>query len=320
MKQEDIEDTLPPLELEWTEEAKTAVKRVPFFVRKSAVRGIEEFARAQGIARIDASVVARARQEKESAAQEAAQPAHQAEKKPVVSSVERKEVRRQYVNFVFFKVDPAWRRLPAAERETGKRQFREVVEEFTAQREMIILPYCTVGIRHDADFMLWRISYELEAFQEMSSRLLATSLGQYLHTPFTYLAMTKRSIYVDKISPEHEADRTRVVPGKAKYLFVYPFVKTHEWYLLSKHTRQGMMDEHIHVGNKYPSVKLNTTYSFGLDDQDFVVAFETNKPEEFLDLVMELRETEARRYTARDVPIFTCIGRPLNETLDALGG
>ena len=105
-----------------------------------------------------------------------------------------------------------------------------------------------------------------------------------------------------------------------KYLFVYPFVKTPEWYLLTKHARQGMMDEHIVVGTKFPSVKLNTTYSFGLDDPEFVVAFETDKPEDFLDLVMELRETQGRLYTLRDTPIFTCISKSLQNMLDLLGG
>ncbi|MBI4355461.1 MAG: chlorite dismutase family protein, partial [Candidatus Omnitrophica bacterium] len=79
------------------------------------------------------------------------------------------------------------------------------------------------------------------------------------------------------------------------------------------------MDEHIKTGNKYPSVRLHTTYSFGLDDQEFVVAFETDAPQDFLDLVMELREAQASRFTLRDTPIFTCIARPLGEILDLLG-
>jgi chlorite dismutase len=184
----------------------------------------------------------------------------------------------------------------------------------------MIYGYSTVGTRGDCDFMMWRISYSLESIQDLTARLLATQLGHYLHTPYAYLAMTKRSVYVDKLNPEHEEQRLRIIPGKMKYLFVYPFVKTPEWYLLTKHARQGMMDEHIEVGTKFPSVKLNTTYSFGLDDQEFVVAFETEKPEDFLDLVMELRETQGRLYTLRDTPIFTCIRKPLQEMLDLLGG
>lgn len=174
--------------------------------------------------------------------------------------------------------------------------------------------------------MLWRISPDLDLLQEISSRLLATRLGHYLHIPYSYLSMTRRSIYIDQhdhpAGPvgEEDSSRSRIVPGRHKYLFVYPFVKSREWYLLTKHARQGMMNEHIEVGNRYPSVKLNTTYSFGLDDQEFVVAFETDNPEEFLDLVMDLRETEASRYTVRDTPIFTCLSRSLRETLETVGG
>src|SRR2546425_2429540 len=142
-----------------------------------------------------------------------------------------------------------------------------------------------------------------------------------LSTPYSYLAMTKRSIYVDHHTHDNqESKRLTIVPGKSKYIFVYPFLKTRGWFLLTKAARQGMMDEHIEVGHRFPSVKLNTTYSFGLDDQEWVVAFESDKPEDFLDLVMALRETEGSRYTLRDTPIFTCVHKSLKEALDTLGG
>ncbi len=230
---------------------------------------------------------------------------------------EAPEAPRQYVNFAFYRVEPAWRRLPRHERETGKKEFKAVVEEFAPQ--MLVLPYTLVGIRADADLMLWRVTYDLDLLQRMATRLLTTGLGAYLAPAYSYLAMTKRSIYVDKLDPDHPADRTRIVPGQAKYLFVYPFVKTRDWYRLTQAARQGMMDEHIAIGTQYRSVKLNTTYSFGLDDQEFVVAFETDRPGDFLDLVMELRGTEVSRYTLRDTPTFTCLARSLDEALDSLG-
>ena len=226
---------------------------------------------------------------------------------------------RQFVNFSFFKVDPAWRRLSPSERQAGKDAFAAVVE---ASREHVAThAYTLVGIRGDVDFMLWRIAQALEPLQEMTTRLLATGLGQYLTTPYSYLAMTKRSTYVDKhVHEGQEGARLKVVPGQARYLFVYPFVKTREWYHMTSAARQSVMDEHIAVGHKYPTVKLNTTYSFGLDDQEFVVSFETDHPADFLDLVMELRETESSRYTLRDTPIFTCIHGDVGQVLDSLGG
>lgn len=224
----------------------------------------------------------------------------------------------QFVNFSFFQVDPAWRRLSKSEQETGTQEFIDVVETYQKKPGIFVLPYSLIGIRADSEFVLWRIANEIEIFEEMTSCLRKTGLGKYLTISYSYLSITKRSVYIDKMDPEHQNPRTHIIPGKSKYLFIYPFVKTRDWYQLSFPTRQGMMDEHIQIGGKYPSVKLNTTYSFGIDDQEFVVAFETDEVKEFLNLVQELRETEASRYTLRDVPMFTCISRPINDILALL--
>jgi chlorite dismutase len=80
------------------------------------------------------------------------------------------------------------------------------------------------------------------------------------------------------------------------------------------------MADHIAVGRRYPQITINTAYSFGLDDQEFVVSFEADEPGEFLDLVQELRGTESSAYTLRDTPIFTCVSMSLPRTLDALDG
>lgn len=226
---------------------------------------------------------------------------------------------RQYVHYGFYQIDPAWRRLPEPERRAGKAEVAAVIEAAVAAG-MIVVPYTLVGIRADADFMLWRIATSLEALAQMGARLNATPLGAWLRMTHGYLSQSKRSIYVDKIDPEHDDRRSRIQPGRYRYNFVYPFVKTREWYRLSKPARQGIMDEHIEVGNRFPSVKLNTTYSYGLDDQEFMLAFETDHPEDFLDLVMALRETEGSRYTERDTPIFTCLRTSIAEMLDALDG
>ena len=148
----------------------------------------------------------------------------------------------------------------------------------------------------------------------------STRIGPYLTTPYAFLAMTRKSAYVDKTEPESAASRRLTIsPGTSKYLFVYPFVKTRPWYNLPQEKRQEMMDTHIRIGRKYPSVKLNTTYSFGLDDQEFVVSFETDEPGDFLDLVMELRETETSLYTLRDTPTFTCVATTVRGMLDVAG-
>ena len=154
----------------------------------------------------------------------------------------------------------------------------------------------------------------------MSRQLNGTVLGAYLTTPYSFVAMSRRSTYVAKhLHPGQEGRRSTIIPGDHQYLFVYPFVKQRDWYLLPFDRRQEMMKVHIEVGHKFPSVKLNTTYSFGLDDQEFVVAFESDRPADFVELIMALRETEASHFTLRDTPIFTCIQKTIHETLNDLG-
>jgi chlorite dismutase len=221
------------------------------------------------------------------------------------------------VNFTFYRARPEWRLLPADDKQRCITEFVKTVED--SRRQLLIHSYSTVGLRTNVDFMIWRIGYELEPLQEMTSRLNATEMAKYIEPVQSFLSMTKRSMYIDRDNPEHVEDRLHIIPGKSDYLFVYPFVKTREWYSRSADQRQEMMDEHIRIGTKYRSVKLHTTYSFGLDDQEFVVAFETDHPADFLDLVQELRETKASSYTLRDTPMFTCRQRNLSECLAALG-
>jgi len=226
---------------------------------------------------------------------------------------------RQFVKYNFYKVSPAWRRLPESERSAGKREFAAVIGEYAGN--MFIRSFSLVGIRCDADFMLWQACDTLEGLQEMATHVSRTSIGGYLDQPYSYLGMTRRSEYIGgHRHTGQEGTSQRLRPGEAKYFVVYPFVKSRQWYLLPQNERQRMMTQHITTGHKYPSVKINTTYSFGLDDQEFVVGFETDSPSDFVDLVMDLRGGEASLYTVRDTPVFTGIHRSIEETLDSLGG
>ncbi|HZL34686.1 MAG TPA: chlorite dismutase family protein [Tepidisphaeraceae bacterium] len=226
-------------------------------------------------------------------------------------------VQRQYVSFAFYKLDPAFRRLNDNEKFQARSEFLNLFQQ--KRPGLLCLTYSTVGLRADSDFLLWRIGHSTDEFQAHCQHINKSRLGAYLQMPHHLLSMTKRSMYVDKLDPFHTPEsRTHIIPGKRKYLFVYPFVKTRDWYLMPLEERQKIMDVHIRVGNKYPSVKLNTAYSFGLDDQEFVVAFETDEPKDFLDLVMELRETQSSKYTLRDTPIFTCVQTPMENVLDQL--
>jgi chlorite dismutase len=227
-------------------------------------------------------------------------------------------MRRQFVNFMFFRVDRAFRMESAEVKTEARREFAGLLGRY--KESMIVLPYSTVGLKAGVDFMLWRIGYEIDPFQQMATEINKSVMGRFLDVPHSFLAMTKHSQYVEEhVHEGQEGRRLRIVPGKKPFLFVYPFVKTRDWYLLPMAERQRIMSEHIAIGHKYPRVKINTTYSFGLDDQDFVVAFEADVADEFLDLVQELRETESSKYTVRDTPMFTCRRSTIEEILDSLG-
>jgi len=218
---------------------------------------------------------------------------------------------RHFVKYTFLKLDPAWRRLDANERLAHKREFAAACADF-ADGHLLRL-FSTVGTRGDSDLMVLSQAHNLERIHEFHVVLAQSGLMKWASIPHSFLAMTKVSEY-------SEESRLEVRPAHARYLFVYPFVKTRAWYALDAQERYRIMQEHIKLGREYPSIDLNTSYSFGLDDQEFVVAFETDDPGSFLDLVQRLRTTESSLYTARDTPTFTCISASVERALAALDG
>jgi chlorite dismutase len=215
------------------------------------------------------------------------------------------------------KLDSEWRRLEPAEQLLQKEVFGRTLKQFHGK--LLLRAYSLMGTRGDCDLMLWQVAENLETLQAVETSMFSTRLGGYLAIAYSYLGMTKRSEYEFPDLPGDE-DRTVISPSDSKYLFVYPFVKQREWYSLPFEQRQEAMNDHVRVGRNYPSIRINTTYSFGLDDQEFVVAFEGDDPGEFLDLVMELRGSPASAYTEQDIPVFTCIQMSLWDALDSLGG
>jgi chlorite dismutase len=220
---------------------------------------------------------------------------------------------RNFVKYTFLKLDPAWRRRDDEERARDKREFIAACEDFAEGEQHLLRCFSLVGTRGDADLMLLSQAHNLDHIHEFHVVLAQSGLMKWAEIPYSYLALTKPSEYSDE-------SRLEVRPQHAKYLFVYPFVKTRGWYRLPAEERQRIMQEHIRIGREYPSIDLNTSYSFGLDDQEFVVAFETDSPADFLDLVQRLRTTESSEYTLRDTPTFTCISASIERALGALDG
>ncbi|HUI01312.1 MAG TPA: chlorite dismutase family protein [Nitrososphaerales archaeon] len=223
-----------------------------------------------------------------------------------VAAKEEAEVESSFLKYTFFKLARDWRLLGDDER----RSAREELASFLARNEaaMGLQLFSLVGIRGDTDFLVLAESRDLESFQDLVSGILSTKVGRYLDIPYSYLAMTRRSRYLG--SHRHPGQEGSSTEGGAvrqsRYLFVYPFIKKRSWYGLPFPERQRIMGEHFKVGHKYPMVKIHTGYSFGIDDQEFVLAFEADDPRDFLALVEELRSSEASKYTELETPIFTC--------------
>ncbi len=223
------------------------------------------------------------------------------------------EKKHKYVNFMFFKLDPACRRLANPERTAMVNSF---IDKFHSIKSRVDLrPYLVSGLRSDCDFMLWYIGKDLNECQSLLGEIYATHLGKYLTLAYSYVGVTKPTPYFKMERPQNFEHG----PSDKKYIFVYPFTKTHEWYQMPFEERQKMMGEHRGVSLKFDMILTNTMYTFGLSDYDFLLAFECDEPRDFSDLVQALRETKARVYTKDDTPLFPCANKNIEEILTSLG-
>ncbi len=219
----------------------------------------------------------------------------------------------QYLAYTFFKARPEWRRLPVEERAAAKDAFAETVEEFTPRFDALHT-YSTTGIRPDCDFFLWKIVQNYDDLGEFGAALNATPLAGWVDVTYNYLATTKPSQYT-------AARRARkIIPQGSPYIVVYPFVKVRPWYFLPQEDRQRAMDEHMRIGHEFTTIHNHTTYSFGIDDQEYMTVFECDEPADFMHLMARLRESEASGYTERDTPIFVGQLMDVRAALDRLDG
>jgi chlorite dismutase len=225
-----------------------------------------------------------------------------------------------FLNFSFYKVDPKWRWLNELGKEEAAKEFAALIE--VANTKMKVRVYSTLGLREDCEFMLWMISESVEKMQILTSKIYLTVFGKYIGSSKVYLSSYRPSIYSRKkeILPGYLVDANLKENAPMKYVIVYPFVKSREWYLLPFEERMQMMEEHITVGRRFPQVRINTSYSFGIGDQDFMLAFETSDLMAFQDLIVNLRETRVSKYVIKDTPMMVCIYRgDVEELIKSLG-
>ena len=220
-----------------------------------------------------------------------------------------------YIQTLALGLDPAWRRLSGAERHDDGCGFAEAYA--TADLDGVrSIPYSSIGLEPGVDLLLWRMAPSMDLLETTAAGLLRAGLGQWLTVRHSFIGRIGPSQYVKKPT---EQEQSLFDGERSRYLIVYPFTKSTDWYLQSREARQGVMNEHMRVGHDYPMVRQALAYSFGLDSQEFVVAYETDDLVAFGDLVRALRSTESRRSTVSDTPILLGIHRPLDEILSLLG-
>jgi chlorite dismutase len=220
---------------------------------------------------------------------------------------------KQFVNFMFFRVNPEWRRLDNETKAILKSEFQGIYEHY--RDDFILLSYSLVGFDSKADLMFWRIGNSMDLIQEMTAKLYRTRLGSYLETADNYLAVTKKAMFVSS----GEEDRSHVMAGKHDYHFLYPCGKHKDWYEKPGEERDALIEENFMIGKRFPNIKIHLTHPFGFSEQEYLISFETSEPKDFLALAEELRQTPESKFTLRGMPIYTCRQRPLMECLDALG-
>jgi chlorite dismutase len=220
---------------------------------------------------------------------------------------------RRYVHALALGLDPAWRRLDRDERFRSAEQFAAAA---SAASDVSTFSYSMVGLKREVDLLLWSLAPSLEALEEKAAGTLRTGMGAWMRVRHSFLGLISASQYVKRPTSQEQS----LFSGeRSRYLIVYPFTKSADWYLLPQEERQRVMNEHMKVGHRYQQVRQLLAYSFGLDDMDFLVAYETDDLPAFGDLVRELRSTESRRSTVRDTPILTGIHRRIEEITVLLG-
>ena len=191
-------------------------------------------------------------------------------------------------------------------------EIRALFEKFS-DRVAVRGCYSATGLRPDTDLLFWWTGASVDDLQELLIEVRRTALGRMLEVTHTFLGVTRPA----EFNPDHLPAFLRGEPPK-RYLSVYPFVRTEDWYLMPSEQRSQLLREHGGMGREFPDVLPNTTSAFGLGDWEWILAFESDDLTRIVDCIRKLREAEARRYTKLDIPFVVGIRRQLNEVIERL--
>lgn len=236
-----------------------------------------------------------------------------------------------YYSYIFFDVEATIHAVGNVQLENDKRSFIACVDQHSAT--VPTQAYATLAFKPGTRFMIMMRAETPEAIQLFVRDLLHTTLGAHLRVAYTLFGMTRPSHYKPPVaaddasgdahgtdahahSAHHEDPKEASSDMPHRYLVVYPFTKTTQWHLTPFEERRATMKAHVSVGRKYSeTVSQLLLYAYGIDDHEFIVSYYTDSLADFQSLVMDMRNTESRRETKNDLPIFTCIHMPLAEAL-----
>lgn len=184
--------------------------------------------------------------------------------------------------------------------ETDVAELQGVIDRLDAADTTVRGIYDVSGMRADADVMLWLHASTGESLQAALRALRRTALLTPLLPTWNAMGVHREA----EFSRDHAPAFLR---GKdpAAWMCVYPFVRSYEWYILPPEERRGMLAEHGKKGAAHRSVLTNTVAAFGLGDYEWLLPLEANELIDIVDVIRDLRATQARMHVREETPFFT---------------
>ncbi|SDG30152.1 hydrogen peroxide-dependent heme synthase [Klenkia brasiliensis] len=199
------------------------------------------------------------------------------------------------------------------DRQGAADELQSLVEELAGKDVVVRGLYDVAGLRADADVMVWWHAADAEALQEAYTRLRRSALGRRLDPVWSQMALHRPAEFNRSHIPAFLADEQ-----PRRFVCVYPFVRSYEWYLLPDEERRDMLKEHGMQARPYPDVRANTVASFGLGDYEWILAFEADELHRIVDLMRDLRASRARRHVREEIPFYTGTRRSAGELVAGL--
>jgi peroxiredoxin len=216
----------------------------------------------------------------------------------------------RYLLYAVFRIRPG---VLAEDRSAVAREIDELIEQYAAKGVTTRGSYDVSGYRADADLMLWLVSESPDALQEFYGAFRRTAMGRALEPVWSAMGLHRPAEFNRSHIPAYLAGED---PGR--YLCVYPFVRSYEWYVLPAEERRAMLAEHGMMARDFPDVRANTVSAFALGDYEWLLAFEAPELHRIVDLMRHLRGARARLHTREELPFYTGIRKPISELVAAL--